>query len=97
MKKSLVVLSSFAFVALYSATAFAQLGGAADNYFSMYGMFAIGAGFAIGVAAIGGGLGQGRAAAAALEGIARNPGASGGQSRGLGGSQRATFTADSRP
>ena len=38
---------------------------------------AIAAGLAIGVAALGGALGQGRAAAAALEGIARNPGASG--------------------
>ena len=35
------------------------------------------AAFAIGVAAFGGALGQGRAAAAALEGIARNPSASG--------------------
>lgn len=38
---------------------------------------ALGAGLAIGVAAFGGGLGQGRAVAAALEGIARNPGAAG--------------------
>ena len=37
---------------------------------------ALGAGLAIGVAAFGGGLGQGRAVAAALEGIARNPNAS---------------------
>ena len=37
----------------------------------------IGAGVAIGLAALGGGLGQGRAAAAALEGMARNPSASG--------------------
>lgn len=36
---------------------------------------ALGAGLAIGIAAFGGGLGQGRAAAAALEGIARNPSA----------------------
>ncbi len=36
---------------------------------------AIGAGLAIGLAAFGGGLGQGRAASSALEGIARNPGA----------------------
>ncbi|HNT43319.1 MAG TPA: ATP synthase F0 subunit C [Syntrophorhabdaceae bacterium] len=40
-------------------------------------MLAIGAGAAIGIAALGGALGQGKAAAAALEGIARNPGASG--------------------
>ena len=77
MKKQLVAfLSTFAVVALYSATAFAQ-DGSASNYFSMYAMFAIGAGIAIGAAAVGGALGQGRAAAAALEGIARNPGASG--------------------
>ncbi len=38
---------------------------------------AIGAGFAIGLAAFGGSLGQGRAVAAALEGIARNPQAAG--------------------
>ncbi len=34
---------------------------------------AIGAGLAIGLAAAGGGIGQGRAAGPALEGIARNP------------------------
>jgi F-type H+-transporting ATPase subunit c len=37
---------------------------------------AIGAGLAVGLAALGGGLGQGRSASAALEGIARNPQAS---------------------
>jgi len=36
---------------------------------------AIAASFAIAIAALGGSLAQGRAAAAALEGIARNPGA----------------------
>ena len=36
---------------------------------------AAGAGMAIGLGVLGGGLGQGRAAAAALEGISRNPGA----------------------
>ncbi len=35
------------------------------------------AGIAIGLGALGGGLGQGKAAASALEGIARNPAASG--------------------
>lgn len=37
---------------------------------------ALGAGLGIGIAAFGGALGQGRAAASALEGIARNPEAS---------------------
>ena len=37
------------------------------------GWVGVGAALAIGLAALGGGLGQGKAAAAALEGIARNP------------------------
>ncbi len=41
------------------------------------GIIAIAAGIAIGMAALGGTLGQGKAAAAALEGIARNPEAQG--------------------
>jgi F-type H+-transporting ATPase subunit c len=44
---------------------------------SAMGDVAMAAGLAIGVAAAGGAIGQGRAAAAALEGIARNPQASG--------------------
>ncbi|HEY6459932.1 MAG TPA: ATP synthase F0 subunit C [Polyangiaceae bacterium] len=36
----------------------------------------MGAGIAIGLGALGGAIGQGRAAASALEGISRNPGAS---------------------
>ena len=42
-----------------------------------FGEIALAAGLAIGIAALGGGIGQGRAAAAALDGIARNPGAAG--------------------
>jgi F-type H+-transporting ATPase subunit c len=41
------------------------------------GWIALAAGLGIGIAALGGGMGQGKAAAAALDGIARNPGASG--------------------
>lgn len=37
----------------------------------------VGAGLAIGLAALGGGFGQGRTASAALEGMARNPSAAG--------------------
>jgi F-type H+-transporting ATPase subunit c len=40
-------------------------------------MVALAAGFGVAIAAFGGALGQGRGVAAALEGIARNPGASG--------------------
>jgi F-type H+-transporting ATPase subunit c len=41
------------------------------------GLIAMGAGLAIGLAALGGALGQGKTAASALEGIARNPAAQG--------------------
>lgn len=78
--KFIAALSTFLVVALWSASAFAQ-GEAAmemgDNAFTMFAFFALSAGLGIGIAAFGGALGQGRAAAAALEGIARNPGASG--------------------
>ncbi len=40
-------------------------------------MYAIAKGFAVGVAALGCALGQGKIVSAALEGIARNPGAAG--------------------
>ncbi len=63
-----IQLFQFALVTLVAAPAFAE-GGAAD------GVGAFAAAFAISVAAFGGAIAQGRAAAAALEGIARNPGA----------------------
>ncbi len=62
-------LFSFLFVSTLALPAFAGNGQEAN------GAVAIAAGLAIGIAAFGGALGQGRAAAAALEGIARNPGA----------------------
>ncbi len=58
---------------LLPSLAFAQDGGGGNDY---KGWVAVGAGLAVGLAALGGGFGQGRAAAAALEGIARNPAAS---------------------
>jgi F-type H+-transporting ATPase subunit c len=68
-------MAAFVLTALSSAAAFAQgAPAAADN---SKGLIGIGAALAIGLAALGGGLGQGRAAAAALDGIARNPQASG--------------------
>ncbi len=62
---------------LASAAAFAQEGAGAAGGGSRELGLAIGAGLAVGLAALGGGLGQGRSASAALEGIARNPQASG--------------------
>jgi len=83
-KLSLSLRAVVAFVAamVTPAIAFAQgMPGAAkaaeaNKYDSNVGL-AIGAGLAIGLAVLGGGLGQGRAAASALEGISRNPGAAG--------------------
>ena len=74
--KSKLSLSLAAFVAtvFVPAIAFAQQAAAA-NKFDSSSYLALGAGLAIGLAALGGTLGQGRATAAALEGISRNPGA----------------------
>ena len=48
-----------------------------DNDLTVKKYVALACGLGIAIAAFGGALGQGRAAAAALEGIARNPGAAG--------------------
>jgi len=68
-----------AFVGLLVAApeAFAQAAGAAPAKSGSSGLLALAAGLAISIAALGGSLGQGRTAAAALDGIARNPGAAG--------------------
>ncbi len=57
-----------------AGTAFASDGASGDSSVSA---IAIAAGLTIAIAAFGGALAQGRAAASALEGIARNPGAAG--------------------
>jgi F-type H+-transporting ATPase subunit c len=77
MSRTLKLLSMFSVTAvtlLSSAAAFAQEHGAAAGGGGSRELgLAIGAGLAVGLAALGGGLGQGRSASAALEGIARNP------------------------
>lgn len=77
MKSMLTQLAVFGVALLASGSAFAQEGAehAADG--SGRGLMALGLSLGIGIAALGGALGQGRAASAALEGIARNPNASG--------------------
>jgi len=64
-------------VALFSSAAFAQeaAGVAAEgsNVFGLKSALALAAGLGIGIASFGGALGQGKAAASALEGISRNP------------------------
>jgi len=78
MKKIFGVLA--AAVSFLPAAAFAEeaaahvgSGGGVGTGFAL----ALASGLGIGIAAFGGALGQGRAAAATLEGIARNPEASG--------------------
>lgn len=67
---------AFAAAFLVPVAAFAQqTGKVGANEFDVKTWAAIGAGLAIGLGVLGGGLGQGKAAAAALEGISRNPGA----------------------
>ncbi len=73
VKKLSLSLSVIAALLLVPALAFAQ--DAAANQFDANSWLAAAAGFAIGIAALGGTMGQGRATAAALEGISRNPGA----------------------
>jgi F-type H+-transporting ATPase subunit c len=75
MSKKYLSLATALVATLSSGAAFAQgpAGGAVDSAGSA--MAALGAGIAVGLAVLGGGLGQGRTAAAALEGISRNPGA----------------------
>ena len=74
MKKKMLGLLSLVVTTLIAGSAFAQDAGA--NEFDMKAWGLVGAGFGMGIAAFGGALGQGKAAAAALDGIARNPGAS---------------------
>ena len=62
-------------IALVLVPSLAMAQDAAANQFDANSWLAAAAGFAIGIAALGGTMGQGRATAAALEGISRNPGA----------------------
>ena len=72
MKKALLVGGA---TLLTAVPAFAQA--AATSAISNNAYYALGAGIAIGLAAFGGGLGQGRIGGSAMDGIARNPQAAG--------------------
>jgi F-type H+-transporting ATPase subunit c len=75
MKKMIAVFAIAAVLALILAPAsFAQDGTAGGG---SRGALAIAAGFGMALAAFGAAFGQGKVAAAACEGIARNPGAAG--------------------
>lgn len=79
MKKLLAVVIAAVFLASYTPVAMAAEEGAKSSGGStiFFAAIAIAAGFGMGIAAFGTGLGQGNAVRGALEGIARNPGASG--------------------
>jgi F-type H+-transporting ATPase subunit c len=74
-KRVLASIAAVSSIGLVPSSALAQAAGAAANQFDMQAAATIGASLAIGLAVLGGALGQGRTAAAALEGISRNPGA----------------------
>ncbi len=80
MKKSLTVLMLLGvFVALSGAALAAEGAPAAAAGLDpiVKACIAIAAGIGLGIAALGGAIGQGKAVASALDGIGRNPGASG--------------------
>jgi F-type H+-transporting ATPase subunit c len=82
LKPTLTFLAFFAVIGIASLASAQPAAGGFDatqvkvsGLAANFGWIALGAGLCIGLAALGGSLGQGRAASAALEGIARNPGA----------------------
>ncbi len=77
IRKMLIFLSVLVSSLLTSAIVFAQEAAAGGDAGEGSSMKYMAAALAIGVAALGGALGQGRTASSALEGIARNPKAAG--------------------
>jgi len=83
MKKTIyTMLMSLVAVALAAPVALAEEAAAVAtavkaDHSGIYGYVAVGCGLAMGLAALGTGIGQGIAAGGAVEGISRNPGASG--------------------
>ena len=77
IKRKIVAISAFILVLGFASLAMAGDGGTgAAGLWTFFGI-AIACGFAIGVAALGTGIGMGNAINAALQGVARNPEASG--------------------
>lgn len=80
MKKLLLAVAvAMVFLASYAQAAMAAEEGAkpSGGNIAFFAAIAIAAGFGMGIAAFGTGLAQGNAVRGAVEGIARNPGASG--------------------
>src|SRR5260370_3865711 len=78
MKKAAVVLLVLVAVMMIAPAAFAQGGATGEKAPLSPGTLALAAGFGVAIAAVWGGLGEGRLAAGAGGGIARNPRAAGG-------------------
>lgn len=76
MRKIASMICGVSMSMLFAGLAFAEEAAVAPVKSAGLGL-AIASGIGIGIAVFGGALGQGKAATAALEGIARNPGASG--------------------
>jgi F-type H+-transporting ATPase subunit c len=74
--KTLVGIGAALFTMLVTAAAYAQEAAGPTAFNDRDKWIAAASAIGVGIAAFGGALGQGRAAASALEGIARNPGAS---------------------
>lgn len=75
MSKNKLALAVGTLLSLSPVTAFAQEAAAITNQHDVFAWAAAAAGFAIGIAALGGTMSQGRSVSAAVEGISRNPGA----------------------
>ena len=75
MSKKTLALTAASLTTFFASSALAQEAATAANKYDAQSMAALAAGLGIGMAVLGGALAQGRAAAAALEGISRNPGA----------------------
>lgn len=76
LKRMLAAAITFAStLMLFASSAFAEGAAPAAGADSWKGQLALAIGLGLGIAAVGGALGQGKAASAALEGIGRNPAA----------------------
>ncbi len=77
LKRFLSMATSTILLVLIAIPAFAEGAAAQPQDTGMKAWLAIASGIGIAIAAFGGALGQGRSISSALDGIARNPGASG--------------------
>ena len=71
--KFIAVLPALILLLTFSGAAFAEAGTAAAVASDAGGMIGLGAGLAVGLAALGCGIGQGNLAGEAMSGMARNP------------------------